>query len=55
MNSPAPIVSDVRHVIVQLRDIRNSRRAVELDLAYREYCEGVIDAAIAALKVITGD
>lgn len=55
MTSPEPIVSDVRHVIAQIQSFKIKYRKTEEDLQYKEWCEGIMDAAIGALKVISGD
>jgi hypothetical protein len=44
-----------RYIREQLSKFKIEMRKEETEVEYREYCEGLIDAARACLAVITGD
>lgn len=53
--TPKPIVARVREIRGELLELIRYIRKNEQDEAWKEYCEGLIDAARAALAVISGD
>lgn len=53
--TPNPIVARVREIRGELSELIRYVRKHEDDEAYKEYCEGLIAAARAALAVISGD
>lgn len=53
--TPNYINGRVREIRSELSELIRYIRKHEDDEAYKEYCEGIIDAARAALAVISGD
>lgn len=50
-----PTVREFRNARVRLRQLIEFVRKEEDDKAFAEYCEGIIEAARAALNVIAGE
>jgi hypothetical protein len=53
--SECPTQRAFQHAVLQLKDLAKFVRNFEDDQAYLGYCEGVIESAIAALKIIAGE
>jgi hypothetical protein len=53
--SQCPTQRAFQDAVLHLKDLANFVRNFEDDQAYLGYCEGVIESAIATLKIIAGD
>ncbi len=55
MNNENRTVFEARRITDHLKKFKSDMRKWEDEVEFREYCEGIIMAAIACLNVITGD